>query len=119
MSRSGRPLAQGARMARLRIADLARLLSAWLVAALALAVAVELLPGLTATSAGPLVVAAAVSGAVGMVVRPLLVGGAARFGWWAIALLAVAGQAVVMQVAVELVPGGESSSFWSTLAAAC
>jgi len=105
-------------MARLSIADLARLLSAWLVAGLALAVAVEVLPGLTATSAGPLVVAAAVSGAVGMVVRPLLVGVAARFGWWAIAFLAVAGQAVVMQVTLELVPGVESSSFWSTLAAA-
>src|SRR3954447_67375 len=112
------PLAQGARMARLRIADLARLLSAWLVAALALAVAVEVLPGLTATSAGPLVVAAAVSGVVGVVVRPLLVGVAARFGWWAIALLAVAGQAVVMQLTLELVPGVASSSFWSTLAAA-
>src|SRR4051794_26502049 len=118
MSRSGRPLAQGARMARLRIADLARLLSAWLVAALALAVAVEVLPGLTATSAGPLVVAAAVSGVVGVVVRPLLVGVAARFGWWAVALLGIAGQAVVMQVALELVPGVDSSSFWSTVAAA-
>src|SRR3954453_8688421 len=118
MSRSGRPLAQGARMARLRVPARARLLSAWLVAGLALAVAVELLPGLTASSAGPLVLAAAVSGAVGMVVRPLLVGVAARFGWWAIAFVAVAGQAVVMQVTLELVPGVESSSFWSTLAAA-
>jgi uncharacterized membrane protein YvlD (DUF360 family) len=105
-------------MARPSIADLARLLTTWLVAGLALAVAVELLPGLTATSAGPLVVAAAVSGAVGMVVRPLLVGVAAKVGWWAIALLAVAGQAVVMQVALELVPGVDSSSFWSTVAAA-
>jgi uncharacterized membrane protein YvlD (DUF360 family) len=77
---------------RLTISDFGRLLGTWLVAAVALAIAVELLPGLTATSAGPLVVAAAVSGAVGMVVRPLLVGVAARFGWWAIALLAVAGQ---------------------------
>src|SRR3954452_19243451 len=118
MSRSRRRLAQCARMARLSIADLARLLGAWLVAVLALAVAVEVLPGLTATSAGPLVVAAAVSGVVGMVVRPLLVGVAARFGWWAIAILAVAGQAVVMQLTLELVPGVASSSFWSTLAAA-
>src|SRR4051794_13092613 len=105
-------------MARLSIADVARLLTAWLVSGLALAVAVDVLPGLTASSAGPLVLAAAVSGVVGMVVRPLLVGVAARFGWWAIALLAIAGQAVVMQVALELVPGVDSSSFWSTVAAA-
>src|SRR3954469_13350251 len=118
MSRRGRPLSQCAGMARLSIADLARLLTAWLVSGLALAVAVDVLPGLTATSAGPLVVAAAVSGVVGMVVRPLLVGVAARFGWWAIAFLAVAGQAVIMQLTLELVPGVASSSFWSTLAAA-
>src|SRR3954451_5488930 len=80
MSRSGRPVAQGADMARLSIADLGRLLRAWLGAGLALAVAVEVLPGLTATSAGPLVVAAAVSRLVGVIVRPLLVGIAARFG---------------------------------------
>src|SRR4051812_39180513 len=114
----GRRLAEGADVARLHIADLARLLSAWLVAGLALAVAVKLIPGLTATSVGPLVVTAAVAGVVGMVVRPVLVGVAARFGWWAIALLAVAGQAVVMQVALELVPGVDSTSFWSTVAAA-
>src|SRR3954451_16394570 len=115
---NGAPPGEAADVTRLTIADFGRLLTAWLVAWVALAVAVELLPGLTATGAGPLAVAAAVSGAVGMVVRPLLVGVAARFGWWAIALLAVAGQAVVMQVALELVPGVESSSFWSTLAAA-
>src|SRR3954453_5286076 len=115
---NGAPPEEAADVTRLTIADFGRLLTAWLVAGGALGVAVELLPGLTATSAGPLAVAAAVSGAVGMVVRPLLVGVAARFGWWAIALLAVAGQAVVMQVALELVPGVESSSFWSTLAAA-
>ena len=47
-----------------------------------------------------------------------MVGVAARFGWWAVAALAFAGQAVVMQVALELVPGISSSSFWATLAAA-
>src|SRR3954447_1859232 len=112
------PPEEAADVTRLTIADFGRLLTAWLVGGVALAVAVELLPGLTATSAGPLVVTAAVAGVVGMVVRPVLVGVAARFGWWAIALLAVAGQAVVMQVALELVPGVDSTSFWSTLAAA-
>ena len=85
---------------------------------LALAIAVDLLPGLTATSVWALLATAAVAGVVGILVRPLMVGVAARFGWWAVAALAVAGQAVVMQVALELVPGIESSSFWATLAAA-
>jgi uncharacterized membrane protein YvlD (DUF360 family) len=91
---------------------------AWLVATIALAIAVDLLPGLTATSAWALLATAAVAGAVGILVRPLMVGVAARFGWWAVAALAFAGQAVVMQAALELVPGISSSSFWATLAAA-
>ena len=101
------PLARSDRGAvkRLRSADLARMLLAWLAATVALAIAVELLPGLTASSFGPLLLTAAVAGVVGMMVRPLMVGVAARFGWWAVALLALAGQAVVMQVALELVRG--------------
>ena len=51
---------------RIRIADLARMVVAWLVAAIALAIAVDLLPGLTATSAWALLATAAVAGAVGI-----------------------------------------------------
>jgi uncharacterized membrane protein YvlD (DUF360 family) len=91
---------------------------AWVVAALALTVAIDVLPGLSATSAGSIFLTAAVAGGVGILVRPLMVGVAARFGWWAVATLALAGQAVVMQVALELVPGVDSTSFGSTLAAA-
>jgi uncharacterized membrane protein YvlD (DUF360 family) len=91
---------------------------AWLVATVALGIAVDLLPGLSASSARALLVTAAVAGVLGMVVRPLMVGVAARFGWWAIAVLAVAGQAVVMQVAMTLVPGIDTASFWATVAAA-
>src|SRR4051794_23549121 len=117
MTRRQRFWPKGACVARLRIADLARMVAAWVTAALALMVAVDVLPGLSATSTWSIFVTAAVAGGVGILVRPLMVGVAARFGWWAVATLAVAGQAVVMQVALELVPGVDSTSFGSTLAA--
>jgi hypothetical protein len=53
-----------------------------------------------------------------MLIRPVLVELAAAIGWLAVGAMALAGQAVVMQVALWVVPGVASTSFWSTLAAA-
>ena len=58
------------------------------------------------------------TGLVGMIVRPLLVELAATIGWIAVALATVFGQAIVMYVALTLVPGASFDSFWTAVAAA-
>jgi uncharacterized membrane protein YvlD (DUF360 family) len=103
-------------MRRVRLGDLGRLVLAWAISSLALVVAVDLVAGIRAEPAWWLVVVAAVTGAFGVLVRPLLVGVAAAIGWWAVALLAVFGQAVVMHLALLVVPGVESNSFWAEVA---
>ena len=62
-------------------------------------------------------VAAAVTGVFGMIVRPVLVRVAAAIGWLAVALGAIAGQAVVMHLVLLLVPGVDVDSFWTLVAA--
>ncbi len=104
--------------ARLRTADLARLLAAWAVSTLALVVSGELLPGLEADSWWSFAAAAAVAGLVGVLVRPVLVEVAAAIGWVAVIALAVTGQAVVTGIALWIVPGISATSFWTSLAAA-
>ncbi|WP_426244819.1 phage holin family protein [Nocardioides sp. LHG3406-4] len=102
----------------LRPADVLRLLVTWLLAFLALLLTAVLLPGFAYTSWVPLLAAAAVTGLVGMIVRPVLVELAALFGWIAVGLATLFGQAVVMQVALDVVPGASFDSFWTAVAAA-
>jgi uncharacterized membrane protein YvlD (DUF360 family) len=103
---------------RIRLADVLRLVVNWFLSFLALLLTAVLLPGFDYTSWLPLVAAAAVTGVVGMIVRPVLVELAAAFGWIAVAVATVFGQAVVMQVALALVPGASFASFWTAVAAA-
>jgi uncharacterized membrane protein YvlD (DUF360 family) len=103
---------------RLRGADLLRLLVSWFLTFLALLLTAVVLPGFTYTSWTPLVVAAAATGLVGMIVRPLLVELAAAIGWIAVALATLFGQALVMQLALSVVPGVDFDSFWTVVAAA-
>jgi len=102
----------------LRSGDLVRLLVTWFLAFLALLLTAALVPGFTYTSWLPLVVAAATTGIVGMVVRPVLVQLAAAFGWIAVGLATLFGQALVMYIALDLVPGASFDSFWTAFAAA-
>jgi uncharacterized membrane protein YvlD (DUF360 family) len=95
-----------------------RLLVSWALSFLALLLTADLLPGFTYTSWRPLLVAAAVAGLVGMIVRPVLVEVSAVIGWFAVALAALFGQAVVVQVALAVVPGVAFDSFWTAVAAA-
>ena len=53
-----------------------------------------------------------------MIVRPILVEVAAAIGWIAVALATLFGQAIVMQVAMDIVPGASFDSFWTAVAAA-
>lgn len=98
--------------------DVVRLLVAWLLTFIALLLTAEILPGFTYTSWWPLIVAAAATGLVGMVVRPVLVQLAAAIGWVAVGLATIFGQAIVMQVAMDLVPGASFDSFWTAVGAA-
>lgn len=102
---------------RLRGADVARLVVSWALSFLALLLTAEVLPGFTYDSWVPLAVAAAVTGVVGMVVRPALVQLSAIIGWIAVALATLFGQAVIMQLALALVPGAQFDSFWTAVAA--
>ncbi|MGO4258006.1 alkaline phosphatase family protein [Marmoricola sp. RAF53] len=102
---------------RLRAGDVGRLLLAWLISVLALMIADWLQPELSATSPWCWVAVAAVAGVVGMVLRPVLVELSARIGWVAILLVTVAGQALVMYVALRSVPGVTTTP-WSALGTA-
>jgi uncharacterized membrane protein YvlD (DUF360 family) len=105
-------------VSRFNVADAVRMLVVWLTSTFALWLAVELLPGLTADGPWPLLACTLVAGLVGVVVRPLMAELAAAVGWLAVALVAVVGQAVTTYVAMVLVPGISTTSFWSALAAA-
>ena len=59
---------------------------------------------------------AAVAGILGLVLRPALVEISARVGWLAVLFTALVGQALIMYVAIRLVPGIESTA-WTAIAA--
>ncbi len=105
-------------MPSVRWADVVRLLASWVLSFLSLLLTAELLPGFTYTSWVPLLVAAAVTGLVGMIVRPVLVELSAVIGWIAVALATLFGQAIVIQIALSVVPGVAFDSFWTAVAAA-
>ena len=101
----------------IRPSDVVRLLVSWALATLALALTVWLLPGFSVTSWRPVVVAAAATGLVGMIVRPVLVEVAAAIGWIAVALATLFGQALIMMLAFSLDPGVSYDSFWTVVLA--
>ncbi|HEX9225698.1 MAG TPA: alkaline phosphatase family protein, partial [Arthrobacter sp.] len=99
-----------------RFSDLARLAAAWAASTVALIVTGALLPGFSASSWWPYAAVAAAAGVVGLVLRPVLVEVSARAGWLAVLLAALLGQALIMYVAILLVPGIESTP-WTAFAA--
>ncbi|MCB5275229.1 hypothetical protein BJG92_02777 [Arthrobacter sp. SO5] len=99
-----------------RLTDLARLAAAWAASTVALIVTGALLPGFSASSWWAYAAVAAAAGIVGLVLRPALVEISARVGWLAVLLIAFGGQALIMYVAILLVPGVESTG-WTALAA--
>lgn len=101
----------------LRVSDLGRLAWAWAVSSLALIVADALLPGFSAESPWDLALAAAITGVFGLLVRPLLIRVGAAIGWLAVGILAVTGQAVIMHLALVVLPGVTVSSFWTLVVA--
>jgi len=103
--------------ARLRLSDLGRMVLAWAISSLALIAATAILPGLSASSVWSLVLAAAVTAVFGVIIRPVLVVVAGIIGWLGVALVAIAGQAVAMHAALELIPDVEVKSFWTAVAA--
>ena len=108
----------GFQVGRIRSSDVVRLLASWILSFLALVLTAAILPGFSHDSWTPLLVAAAVTGVVGAIVRPVLVGLSALIGWVAVALATVFGQAIVMYLALYLVPGAYFDSFWTAVAAA-
>ena len=73
--------------------------------------------GLSADHFRDYALAAVVASLVGAIVRPVMVAVASRIGWVAVLALAIVGQAVILQVALELVPGIQTDSFGASLAA--
>jgi uncharacterized membrane protein YvlD (DUF360 family) len=97
---------------RVRVGDLARMGLSWAISSVALVVAADLLPGLSAESPWLFVVAAAITAVFGVLIRPVFVEVAAVAGWAAVAVLAIFGQAIVMHFALLVVPGVVTGSFW-------
>ena len=111
------PGRRGQRRSALRLSDVGRMLVGWATGAVALVIAAAVLPGLESASTLDLVWVAAVMAVFGILVRPVLSGVAATLGWFAVALVAIAGQAVIMHLVLRVVPGVEAASFWTLIAA--
>jgi hypothetical protein len=105
-----------ARRHGIRSTDLLRLGAAWVSSTAALIITGALLPDFGATSWWSYAAVAAVAGAVGLVLRPVLVEVSARVGWFAVLLIALLGQALVMYIAIRLVPGIQSTA-WTAFTA--
>jgi uncharacterized membrane protein YvlD (DUF360 family) len=103
---------------RVRAGDLGRIVATYVTSVLALAFAAAVLPGLGFSSFPQLLASAAAALLVGALVRPLLVAASAAVGWLAVLLMAVLGQAVILSLALGLIPGVEADSFWVVVAAA-
>jgi uncharacterized membrane protein YvlD (DUF360 family) len=101
-----------------RAGDLGRILLTWAGAALALALSDALLSGLWFASVTDLMLAALATLVVGALARPVLVAASAAIGWVAVLLLAVVGQALILAVVLQAIPGVHVTSFWVVLAAA-
>ena len=101
----------------IRPSDVVRLLVSWALATLALGLTIWLLPGFSVTSWRPVIIAAAATGLVGMVVRPVLVEVAAAIGWVAVALASLFGQALIMMLVLSNDPGVSYDSFWTVVLA--
>jgi uncharacterized membrane protein YvlD (DUF360 family) len=109
-------MGSGQHRLRLRVSDVVRFAVAWAVAALALGVADALLPGMSSTSPWGYLAVAAISGVIGLVIRPVLVEVSARIGWLAVLLVGLAGQALVMYLAILAVPA-ITADFWTAVVA--
>jgi uncharacterized membrane protein YvlD (DUF360 family) len=90
---------------RVRSGDVVRLLVSWAGATVAVLIAAEIVPDISAENPWSYVLVAAVAGVVGLLVRPVLVEISARIGWLGVIVVALAGQAAVMYFALTVVPG--------------
>lgn len=98
-------------LARLGVTDLVAGVVALVTSALGLALAEVVLGDLTIDGIGPLLLVAGAMAIVGALLRPALVALATMLGWPGAVLLALFGQALVVVVAVTLVPGA-TATFW-------
>ncbi|QLQ10030.1 MAG: phage holin family protein [Nocardioidaceae bacterium] len=102
---------------QLHVSDLLRLVLSWAAASLALMLTSAFLDGLTANTGWQYVWVAGIAGVLGFFLRPVLVEVSARIGWIAVILVTLLGQAIIMYLAIHIVPG-ITSTRGTTLAAA-
>lgn len=107
----------GSRLSRFHIGDILRLLLLWIVAIIGLALSAWILPGMSADGLPSVAAAALALGVVGALLRPLLVAGSVWLGWIGVVVAAFFAQALVVQVAISLVPGIESRGLGTALLA--
>lgn len=99
-----------------RRGDLLRFVLPWLATSLSLMVASAVLDDLDANHGWIYLLVALVAGVIGFFVRPVLVAVSARIGWVAIVLAMFLGQALIIWLAIEIVPGitaSHGAAFWA------
>ncbi|MFL6289075.1 MAG: alkaline phosphatase family protein [Actinomycetes bacterium] len=89
----------------------------YLVTWLVLAVTIELSPGIDATMAGSIPLAALLFSLFGPLAQTLLARGAMLLGWVGAVFLALFANAVIIDVILNLTPGIEVGNFWETFLA--
>ena len=73
---------------------------------------VALVPGLSVTDAGSVILATIVVAAVSALLRPALAGIATSLGWVGVAMLGLFAQALIFYAALSVAPGITLSGFW-------
>jgi uncharacterized membrane protein YvlD (DUF360 family) len=111
----------GAELARPTWRSPRRLLTGWfwqtVGVTISLAVAIWLIPSLSASTPWAVVGAAVLIGVVGAILNPLLARLAVALGWLGVGLLALFAEVLVVYVAIGLSPGIAGDSFWDAFLA--
>ena len=100
-----------------RRAHIRTVIANYLVTWLVLAVTIELSPGIDATMAGAIPLAALLFSLFGPVAQTLLARGAMLLGWVGAVFLALFANAVIIDVILNITPGIEVGDFWETFLA--
>jgi uncharacterized membrane protein YvlD (DUF360 family) len=101
------------RARRLSWAEIRRLLVTLVLGCLAMAVAIGIVPGITARDAADVLVATVLLAAVAAVLRPLLTSFAVLLGWAGVLLAGFGAQALLVYLAFSFSPGIQVDSFWA------
>src|SRR5215467_10088233 len=95
-----------------RLAPGRRLIAAWVLGTLALAITIRIVPGITVSQWWAVPITVLVVAVLGALLRPVLLALAVPLSWAGVLLIGFFAQALIMFVAIEVTPEITQHSFW-------